>query len=236
MGRIYFLIGICIGIVLYGCKPKEVSLVPETEERLFRQAQQFLREGRSSDAFRAFSGLLEKRKQSPETHLELGRLYLSLHNDPVFAIYHFRQYLLLEPKGKWASVALQMIESAKRDFARHLPLGDRDHESVEYLNLMEVLKQLRRENAQLKEQLAGLMTREKRETETLVRSGESLVEVRSNREDVYVVKEGDTLSKISFKIYGTSQKWPQLFEANRDTLLSPKNLRVGMKLKIPDLN
>ena len=51
----------------------------------------------------------------------------------------------------------------------------------------------------------------------------------------YKVKNGDTLQKISQKFYGTTRKWPQIYEANRNVLRSPNNVRVGQTLVIPSL-
>lgn len=47
----------------------------------------------------------------------------------------------------------------------------------------------------------------------------------------YVVEKGDTLAKISKKLYGTTKKWKGIAEANN--IKNPKSLKVGMKLQIP---
>jgi nucleoid-associated protein YgaU len=49
----------------------------------------------------------------------------------------------------------------------------------------------------------------------------------------YVVAEGDTLTKISRKFYGTSARWEDILKANSDTLKDEKSLSVGSTLKIP---
>jgi LysM repeat protein len=49
----------------------------------------------------------------------------------------------------------------------------------------------------------------------------------------YVVAEGDTLTKISRKFYGTSSRWEEILKANRDVLKDEKSLVVGSSLKIP---
>jgi nucleoid-associated protein YgaU len=50
----------------------------------------------------------------------------------------------------------------------------------------------------------------------------------------YIVRKGDTLSKISKRYYGTANKWQKIFEANRDLLDNPNMLKPGMKLHIPN--
>ena len=49
----------------------------------------------------------------------------------------------------------------------------------------------------------------------------------------YVVAEGDTLTKISRKFYGTSTRWEEILKANHDVLKDEKSLVVGSTLKIP---
>lgn len=50
---------------------------------------------------------------------------------------------------------------------------------------------------------------------------------------IHVVVEGDTLSNISDQYYGTSKKWKSIQEANGG--VKPEELRVGMKLAIPQI-
>ncbi len=50
-------------------------------------------------------------------------------------------------------------------------------------------------------------------------------------EKTYVVSSGDTLGKISQKVYGTTGKWKKIAEHNG--INNPKLLKVGMTLRIP---
>jgi nucleoid-associated protein YgaU len=52
-------------------------------------------------------------------------------------------------------------------------------------------------------------------------------------EKTYVVKPGDTLSSISKKQYGTVKYADLIYEANRQLLNSPDDIREGQTLKIP---
>jgi nucleoid-associated protein YgaU len=47
------------------------------------------------------------------------------------------------------------------------------------------------------------------------------------------VVKGDTLSKIAKQIYGDANLYPKIFEANRDTLKNPDQIKVGQRLRIP---
>lgn len=52
-------------------------------------------------------------------------------------------------------------------------------------------------------------------------------------ERTYVVRQGDTLQKISRKYYGTTRKWRSIAQANRSTVKDPDKIIVGTKLVIP---
>jgi nucleoid-associated protein YgaU len=56
---------------------------------------------------------------------------------------------------------------------------------------------------------------------------------RSGGGQTYTVKSGDTLSKISKKMYGDSSKWNRIYNANKSTVPNPNKLKVGTKLVIP---
>ncbi len=49
----------------------------------------------------------------------------------------------------------------------------------------------------------------------------------------YVVKKGDTLSKIAEEHYGDPMLYPKIFEANRDILSDPNRIKPGQRLRIP---
>ena len=61
-----------------------------------------------------------------------------------------------------------------------------------------------------------------------VQSGSS-----STATSVYVVKSGDSLSKIAKAQYGDANAWKRIFEANKDILKDPDKIFPGQKLKIP---
>jgi len=49
----------------------------------------------------------------------------------------------------------------------------------------------------------------------------------------YVVKAGDSLSKIAEEFYGDKMLYPKIFEANRHLLSDPNKIKPGQKLRIP---
>lgn len=50
---------------------------------------------------------------------------------------------------------------------------------------------------------------------------------------IHTVRSGETLSEISIRYLGTSRKYREIFNINRDQLRSPNDIREGMKLRIP---
>jgi nucleoid-associated protein YgaU len=52
-------------------------------------------------------------------------------------------------------------------------------------------------------------------------------------ETTYTVKSGDTLSKIAQTLLGDAKAYTAIFEANRDQLKDPDQIRPGQVLKIP---
>jgi len=68
-----------------------------------------------------------------------------------------------------------------------------------------------------------------------VRSGSSSTAPKpaAPAEQIYTVVAGDSLSKISKKLYGDANQWKRIFEANRDQIKNPDLIHPGQKLKIP---
>ena len=50
---------------------------------------------------------------------------------------------------------------------------------------------------------------------------------------IYVVKAGDSLSKIAEKVYGDANRWREIYKANKDQIEDPKLIRPGWELRIP---
>lgn len=50
----------------------------------------------------------------------------------------------------------------------------------------------------------------------------------------HTVAKGETLSGIAQKVYGRADRWPAIFEANRDRIDDPDRIYPGQVLKIPD--
>jgi len=49
----------------------------------------------------------------------------------------------------------------------------------------------------------------------------------------YIVKSGDTLSKIAERFYNSMHKWEKIYEANREIVKNPHYIYIGQKIMIP---
>jgi len=59
---------------------------------------------------------------------------------------------------------------------------------------------------------------------------------KGRSERTYVVKPGDSLSRIANVIYGNSVHYKKIFEANKDRLKTPRSIRIGQELIMPAMN
>lgn len=50
----------------------------------------------------------------------------------------------------------------------------------------------------------------------------------------HIVRDGETLSGISYKYYGSASKWQKIFEANRPRIKNAHKIAPGTKLIIPN--
>lgn len=51
--------------------------------------------------------------------------------------------------------------------------------------------------------------------------------------EYYVIQKGDTLSAIAKKYYGDANKYPRIFEANREVIKDANLIFPGQKIRIP---
>ncbi len=144
-------------LVAGGCDIGKENIVKETNETHFVRGQDELRRGNVSEAMSAFLKVVEKRKDAPESHFELGRIYLDNMNDPIQAIYHFKKFLELKPNSQISPMVRQLIDTAQKKFAASLPESPFES-NVRRMELEELLQKLQKENLELKQKLDAAIT------------------------------------------------------------------------------
>jgi murein DD-endopeptidase MepM/ murein hydrolase activator NlpD len=94
---------------------------------------------------------------------------------------------------------------------------------------------LKAEEAQRQAEEAQRMATEaqKREAEALRRREEEAA-AAAEVERTYVVKKGDSLSKIAMQFYGSYDRWNDIYEANKDQIKNPDLIYPDQEFVIPD--
>jgi tetratricopeptide (TPR) repeat protein len=249
-------------LTLSGCFQPKGEEVAEQNLASFRNGEDYLRQGRHDQALTSFLKVIDTAKVAPEAHLNVGQLYLEHAKDPILAIYHFREYLKFNPTSRQAPMVRELIDTAKKEFARTFPanLFDAELERMDMLNVIEQkdaeILSLKKELARIKAETNSLSIRlreaqsripshaavdppvvtQQRRVQPLTSNNVltgSQTSTTSEGTGVYTVVAGDNLVVISRKVYGTPTRFKEIFEANRDTMPDMNTLNVGMKLKIP---
>lgn len=195
----------------------------EKEDPLYAKAKLCVENKEIEEALKLFKTLTYRYERAPESHLELGLISLNDKGDPLAALYHFRVYLDFLPYAEQAPMVRQLMHTATKQFILQLP-GSQGGPPTEDGPLLA----LRLENNKLKQRIHALEAK----PPALALNGPA-VEQEPIRRRTYMIESGDTLSAISSKVYGTPHKWQAILEANRATILNPRNLKIGQELMIP---
>jgi LysM repeat protein len=237
----------CLSLI--ACSPTG-DVIEEKDHPAFERGKSLLKVGKNQDALDEFLAVTRRLTECPQSHLECGRLLLSLDSrkDPVASIYHFRRYLLLEPNSRESSKVEQLIITAEREILRKLP-GEPYGDYLDSLKLKDENDLLKREVADLRARLGIPMSKKPLPVKIPSSRSSTVAPVLANpsstvpvpvvrpsaptQVQTYVVQSGDSLYAISRKFYGDSSYIDLIFEANRDVMRSKNSLSVGQKLRIP---
>ena len=100
-----------------GCSPGDSSQMDEEKEPHFLLGNSRCNEMDWNGAVEAFEESLEVNPHSAEAHYRLAQLFDTKLPDPAAAIYHYQEYLKLEPDAKNRDLINQRIDSAKQQLA-----------------------------------------------------------------------------------------------------------------------
>jgi LysM repeat protein len=206
-------------------KDAESSDAAEERNPLVQAGQGYMEKQLWDEAEQTFKEALESRPVMARPHLDLALIYQQYKPNYVHAIYHYDRYLELRPESEKA----EFINEQKTKLQQAVA-NDIIKKSVQVKQVLDELERLRQENASLKKQLADASAEQS--SSAAASSTESPAQDAASHQ-IYHVVAGDTLTKIATRFYGDSAKWDVIFEANKDTLPGPGDLRVGQTLVIP---
>lgn len=225
-----FLCGTAV-LLLVGCGDS-VERTERREERdpMILRALSKKRTQDMNGARDLFLKALQRKPELARAHLELGLLYDDHFEDYVTAIYHYQRYLEMRPEAQKKTIVEELLRSAKISYAAtfpHQPSG-----------ALAEIRALKNENRMLRRKVDELLVTGAVEAQPDRRPAESVkpppvpAPTRPTA-DTYIVKSGDTLSKISRRVYNDANRWKEIYDANRGTMASPQSLKVGQRLIIP---
>ena len=152
--------------------------------------------------------------------------FITINNDPVSALHHFKRCLALSPNGPHAN---EVKNSIKRDEIAALTVLSGD--SV--ITRSEAAR-LRNENLMLHKELETRRASLRSAPEKSQAGDADSKKIASKENDqTYVVQPGDTLFSISRKFYNSPKRWKEILQANKKSIRDPKDLTVGQTLVIP---
>jgi len=236
MRNLYYL-PLCLAVVLLSACNKDAESSDAREERdpLVKTGQAYMEQQLWDEAEASFKDALDNDPMMARPHLDLALIYQQYKPNYVHAIYHYDRYLELRPESEKAEFINEQKVKLQQAVANNII-----KESPQVKQVLDELNRLRKENASLKKQLAEASTVAKTAAPTAseqpspagsAESGDSQPPAAGHQ--IYHVVAGDTLTKIATRYYGDSAKWDVIYEANKDTLASPGDLRVGQTLVIP---
>jgi hypothetical protein len=121
----------------------------EAEHFNYKNGQQLLKENLPERALSQFLKVIETEPNAQKSYLEAGQIFLNTYDDPIFAIYYFRQFLLHNRQKQNERIVNELIETAKKRFLQQM-IGKNRELYSEHQNFLSLLKHLRDENMQLR--------------------------------------------------------------------------------------
>jgi LysM repeat protein len=244
----YLIVSIVFILLLVSCKDENPS---EIRHPLFKKAENLKEKGKYPESAKAFEDYIKINPDSSKTHLELATLYDDNLKDSLLAIYHYRRFLELEPDSQEKTNIEAWLKGAEKEYFDQLKMNYSDNDIKKELDVLRerekryitLINQLRKENDILRTQLnvkpaASSAAQEIKQNDTApeeIAVPAKPVQKKKEIPEFYVIKQGDTLTKISREIYGDIKYYKLILEANRDILSSETQVQIGQRLKIPKL-
>jgi tetratricopeptide (TPR) repeat protein len=231
MMRIVYTV-LCITVLtLCGCgKSSRSTEAAEERHPLVKQGMAYMEIKDYNKAEAAFRQAIESDPQMARPHLDLATIYQQYKPDYLDSIVHYTRYLELRPDSEKAEFIREQIGKVQNALTQEILKQAGAYE------LQKRYQELLKENTELKRRLAGPSAAAPvQQPPAGPTSSESTQAGESSQgtHQIYTVVAGDTLTRIATEFYGNTD-WEIIYEANRDRMKSPADLRVGQTLIIPD--
>jgi len=138
-------------------------------------------------------------------------------------------------RGKETEAKVQQEAAAAKAAAEEAARKRREELAAEARKIEDSRKRAEEELAKRKAEIAAKAEAEAAE---LKKRGEAMAAaMRAQVEgevQTYVVKSGDSLSKIAKELLGDAKRWPELYEMNKELIgANPNLIHPGQELKLP---
>ncbi len=231
-------------LLLTGCGKSGAQLdsADEKDSRV-QKGLELVQQKNPDAAIQQFETALTKNPKLGRPDLELAMIYQQKKNF-ARAIYHYERYLEKRPLTEKRVLIQDWIKQAKISLAGETGVSGGD--------VSEELIRLTRENNLLRKQLetAGgtpaatavtsvktILTQPPARSVPASAVAQAVEKAAPAAKPVrtYQVRPGDTLSRIAGAVYGDSNKWRKIYDANRDQMKTETDMKVGQTLTIPNL-
>jgi tetratricopeptide (TPR) repeat protein len=203
---------------------------------LVRKAEACRAAGEIDNAIRFYNEALVADPGAARAHLDLALLLHDQRKDPVLAVYHYRQYLVLRPNTEKRLMIESRIRLATQLLSAHN--AEAGQLAMKKVELME------QENAALRVNLERLQHEVSTLRAALERTAPAIKAPPAgtaggrtggtpgiNR--TYRVRRGDSFASIATQVYGDANEWRRIYEANKDVVPNKDTVPVGAVLAIP---
>ena len=245
-------------MLVVGCLPKGGADQDPKRDPDFLRGQNLLSQLDYEGATRSFKRALAGNPQSAPAHFELGFLAKDRADDPAAAIYHFQQFLALEPDSEQSRLIRRHVDDCKMELAKLFLIAPVVPDAQRELDrLKDVVKELQNENESLRREIAAAQTAPvepdpeipaevqpatqpvqqtrpepletpRRFADTPLPVPAEPVPAAGLKPVSYTIRNGDYPAKIA-KQHGI--KLEALLKANPG--LNPRRLKIGDKVTIP---